>query len=62
MLLPTTGLDHPLWTNARLFLAIATAALIPFTTIRKLPTPTQPSPIPRQPDSYRQSAPLSRLV
>ena len=52
MLLPITALGTPLWTNARLFLAIAVAALIPFpSTSRRDPErrPSSHHPLPPRP-------------
>jgi alpha-1,2-mannosyltransferase len=60
MLLPSTALHHPVATNSRLFLAVAIAALIPFTTTRKPPSSALPVTIPAQP--HQRTAPLSRLA
>ncbi|GLY96759.1 glycosyltransferase 87 family protein [Actinoplanes sp. NBRC 103695] len=55
MLLPITAVDHPLWTNSRLFLAVAIAAVIPFRTAltgQRIPqarSPLNPTP-PLAPD------------
>lgn len=66
MLLPITALDNPLWTNARLLLAVVIATLIPFRTTptkpRFLQALRRPNPSPGRPYRRHQETLLTRLM